>query len=215
MNTNTNTYTIKTNPDKYDNLHKCDQKYWKFSCDFSTTQNMDTLARATQKTIDLLSGIIQSHNHDNGFKPENVEAAVQLLKVIEDGVTTYMSKKGSDLRVATFVVYQFQRWAFRIWYRDTKAARDRVKGWCLPSDFTMALTDDASPAKPEKKPAEKKAPAKQEKKPAQPKAEKKAPAKKAPAKQDIAKANEATFVSKLTKAQKKELVIALMAELLK
>ena len=193
MNTNTNTYTIKTNPDKYDNLHKCDQKYWKFSCDFSTTQNMDTLARATQKTIDLLSGIIQSHNHDNGFKPENVEAAVQLLKVIEDGVTTYMSKKGSDLRVATFVVYQFQRWAFRIWYRDTKAARDRVKGWCLPSDFTMALTDDASPAKPEKKPAEKKA----------------------PAKQDIAKANEATFVSKLTKAQKKELVIALMAELLK
>ena len=47
--------------------------------------------------------------------------------------------------------------------------------------------------------------------PKAPKAEKS----KAPAKQDVAKANEELFVSKLTKAQKKDLVLALMAELLK
>ena len=176
---NTNTYTLKTNPAKYANLHACDQKYWKFSCDFSQAQDADTLGKALTDTTDLLNRIVKA----NAFKAENVSAAKELLALVGE------TKKAmpSDLAVATFIVYQLQRYAFRIWYRDTKAARDA-----------------ATP---------KKAPAKQEKKAAPVKA--KAPAKKAPAKQDIAKANEATFVSKLTKAQKKDLVLALMAELLK
>lgn len=170
---NTNTYTLKTNPAKYANLHACDQKYWKFSCDFSQAQDADTLGKAIADTTDLLNRIVKA----NAFKPENVSAAKELLALVGE------TKKAlpSDMAVATFLVYQLQRYAFRIWYRDAKAARNA-----------------ATP-----------------KKPAQPKAEKKAPAKKAPAKQDIAKANEATFVSKLTKAQKKDLVLALMAELLK
>ena len=182
-----NTYTIKTNPAKYDNLHKCDQKYWKFSCDFSKAQDSETLNKALTDTIDLLGRIVKSKD----FKPENIAAAAELLALMDET----LKAMPSDNAVATFIAYQFQRYAFRIWYRDTKAARD------------AATPKKAAQPKAEKKPAAKK--------PAQPKAEKKAPAKKAPAKQDIAKANEATFVSKLTKAQKKELVIALMAELLK
>jgi len=179
---NTNTYTLKTNPAKYANLHACDQKYWKFSCDFSQAQDADTLYKAIADTTDLLTRIVKA----KAFKPENVAAAKELLVLVgETGLP-------ADPAVATFVVYQLQRYAFRIWYRDTKAARD-------------AATPKKAPAKQEKKPAVKA--------PATPKA--KATAKKAPAKQDVAKANEATFVSKLTKAQKKDLVLALMAELLK
>lgn len=179
---NTNTYTFKTNTNKYANLHACDQKYWKFSCDFSQPQDKETIAKAIEDTDKLLDRIMKSKD----FKPENVEAAKQLHKIFHDGMTGRIW--ATD--VHTFLAYQYQRYAFRIWYRDTKAARD-------------AASKEAAPAK--KAPA-KKAPAKQEKK---------APAKKAPAKQDIAKANEATFVSKLTKAQKKELVLTLLAELIK
>ena len=183
---NTNTYTLKTNPAKYANLHACDQRYWKFSCDFSQAQDADTLGKALADTTDLLTRIVKA----NAFKAENVSAAKELLTLVGE------TKKAmpSDPAVATFVVYQLQRYAFRIWYRDTKAARD------------AATPKKPAQPKAEKKAAPaKKAPAKQEKKPAA----------KAPAKQDIAKANEATFVSKLTKAQKKDLVLALMAELLK
>jgi hypothetical protein len=184
MNTNT-TYTLKTNPAKYANLHKCDQKYWRFSCDFSQAQSADVLKGALKDTADLLTRILES----KAFKPENEAAATDLALVLAEQSKALLGKN-ADMAVSTFVVYQLQRYAFRIWYRDTKAARDA-----------------ATPAKQEKPKATKatKAPAKQEKKPTA----------KAPAKQDVAKANEATFVSKLTKAQKKELLLTLMAELLK
>ena len=188
MNANTNTYTLKTNPAKYANLHICDQKYWKFSCDFSQAQDADTLKRALCDTTELLNRILKS----KAFKEENVTAAKELAKLVVEQAGVLFEDK-ADMAVSTFVVYQLQRYAFRIWYRDTKAARE-------------AATPKA-PAKQEKKAEPKaKAPAKQEKKPA---------AKKAPAKQEIAKANEATFVSKLTKTQKKELVLTLLAELIK
>lgn len=178
------TYTLKTNPAKYDNLHKCDQKYWKFSCDFSKAQDADTLKGALNDTAELLTRIVKC----DVFKPENREDATTIGKLaVEQSKTLFAD--GADMAVSTFIVYQLQRWAFRVWYRDTKAARD------------------AAQPKAEKKA---KAPAKQEKKPAAKKA-----TTKAPAKQEVAKANEATFVSKLTKAQKKELLLSLMAELLK
>jgi len=186
---NANTYTFKTNPAKYANLHKCDQKYWKFTCDFSQTQSKETLLKAIDDTRTLLGSICQC----DVFKPENREAATQ-LSIDFDDARMHLGKDDIYGPVDQFLVYQYQRYAFRIWYRDTKAARDA-----------------AAPKKETQPKAEKKAPAK---KAAQPKAEKK-PTTKAPAKQDIAKANEATFVSKLTKAQKKELVLTLLAELIK
>ena len=186
---NTNTYTLKTNPAKYANLHVCDQKYWKFSCNFAQPQSRDTLVKALGDTCDLLSKIVGS----KAFKPENVQAAKDLAKVIEEQCKA-LGALDADMAVMTFIVYQLQRYAFRIWYRDTKAARE------------AAQPKAEKKPEPKAKAPAKKAPAKQEKKPA---------AKKAPAKQDIAKANEATFVSKLTKAQKKELVLTLLAELIK
>ncbi len=132
----TNTYTLKTNPAKYANLHACDQKYWKFSCDFSHSQDAETLDKALADTVDLLGRIVKA----NAFKPENVQAAKDLLALVNETVKAMPS----DLAVATFLVYQLQRYAFRVWYRDTKAARD-------------AATPKKAPAK--KAPA-KKAPAK-------------------------------------------------------
>ena len=186
---NANTYTIKTNPAKYANLHVCDPKHWKPSCDFSQPQSPDVIRAAMNDTAIMLTRIIES----KAFKPENTADAIELAKLVVD-YSKAVAEDGFDTALYTFIAYQLQRYAVRIWYRDTKAARDAAA--------------PKAPAKQEKKAPAKKAPAK--KAPA-----KKAPAKKAPAKQDIAKANEATFVSKLTKAQKKELVIALMTELLK
>lgn len=188
--TNTNTYTLKTNPAKYSNLHTCDQKYWSFTCDFSKAQDVETLTKSLDFVTKRLANIVKA----KAFKPENIQSAKELAKVVVAEIED-LKKPDADLNVETFKCYQIERFMFRLWYRDTKAARE--------------ATEPKAP-KAEKS----KAPAKQEKKPAQPKAEKKSKAK-APAKQDVAKANEELFVSKLTKAQKKDLVLALMAELLK
>ena len=185
----TNNFTLKTNPAKYANLHKCDIAYWPFSCDFSQTQDADTLRAAVTATANRLTAIMKA----NAFKPENVDAAKELGKIVVEQSKALFAD-GADMAVSTFIVYQLQRYAFRIWYRDTKAARDAAKA-LLP----------AKQEKADKPVAEK--PAKQ--------AKAKTTKAKAPAKQEVAKANEDTFVSKLTKAQKKELLLALMTELLK
>jgi len=157
-----NKFALKVNPNKYANLHKCDIPYWPFSCDFSQAQDADTLRKAVDDTSALLASILNA----KAFKPENVADATELGKLVLEQ-NEVLFKDGADMAVSTFIVYQLQRYAFRIWYRDTVAARTAAK----------ALT--------------------------------------APAKQETAKANEATFVSKLTKAQKKELLLSLMSELLK
>ena len=184
-------YTIKTNPAKFANLHKCDQPYWKFSCDFSQAQSADALKAAVNDTANLLAAILKA----KAFKPENVALAKELGELVMEQ-NKVLFADGADMAVSTFIVYQLQRFAFRVWYRDTKAARDAAK----------ALL----PAKQEKAKAEK--PAKQTTTKAKTTKTTKA---KATAQQEVAKANEETFVSKLTKAQKKELLLALMTELLK
>ena len=193
-----NNFTIKTNPKKYEHLHECDIAYWPFTCDFSQVQSADTLKAAVDYTASMLAAILKAKS----FKPENAAAAKELGNIVIEQ-SKALFNDNADMAVSTFIVYQLQRYAFRIWYRDTKAARDAAKA-LLPAKQGSAKTD---------KPAAKKTPAKQEKTPA--KQEKKPAAKKTPAKQEAAKANEAMFVSKLTKAQKKELLLALMTELLK
>ena len=189
MSTNT-TYTLKLNPAKYSNMHQCDQKYWPFTCDFSVPQDGKSVEQAMKYTVDLLTDIVKA----NAFKAENVAAAQELLDfMLKQNAIHFPKGKVVEASLATFIAYQYQRWAFRIWYRDTKAAREATR------------PTPAKQEKPKAEPKAKKAPAKQEK----------APAKKAPAKQDIAKANEQLAMSKLTKAQKKELLLALMTELLK
>ena len=189
-------FTLKTNPAKYANLHKCDIAYWPFSCDFSQTQDADTLKAAVTDTAARLTAILKA----NAFKPENVDSAKELGKIVMEQSKALFAD-GADMAVSTFIVYQLQWYAFRIWYRDTKAARDAAKA-LLPAKQDKA----DKPAKQAKPEAEK---------PAKPAKQAKTTKAKAPAKQETAKANEATFVSKLTKAQKKELLLTLMAELLK
>ena len=177
--TNT-TYTIRRNPAKYANLHSCDPAYWRMFCDYGQPQSGETLVASIEATYKLLSDIINV----GAFKPENIEAATELRKVVK-AESDKLAGATIDETVLRFVAYQLERYALRIWYRDTRAARQATR---------------PAPAKQEKA----KAPAKQEK-----------PKAKAPAKQEIAKANEATFVSKLTKAQKRDLVLGLLSELLK
>ena len=179
-----NTYTLKTNTAKFANLHTCDAKYWAFTCDWSVAQPIDALTKSLDFVSKRLTGIVKA----KAFKPENIQLAKELLTLVKAEVDT-LKGDNLDLAVESFKCYQLERYTFRLWYRDTKAARE--------------ATEPKAPKAKAEKPA---TPAKQEK----PKAEKKAPAK-----QEIAKANEATFVSKLTKAQKKELLLTLMAELLK
>lgn len=195
-------FTLKTNPAKYANLHKCDIAYWPFSCDFSQKQDADTLKAAVTDTAARLTAILKA----DAFKPENVDAAKELGKIVMEQSKALFAD-GADMAVSTFIVYQLQRYAFRIWYRDTKVARDAAKA-LLPAKQDKA-DKPAKQAKPEAGPTAVKP---EDKKPAKQAKTTKA---KAPAKQETAKANEATFVSKLTKAQKKELLLTLMAELLK
>lgn len=193
-------FTLKTNPAKYANLHKCDIAYWPFSCDFSQTQDADTLKAAVTDTAARLAAILKA----NAFKPENVDSAKELGKIVMEQSKALFAD-GADMAVSTFIVYQLQRYAFRIWYRDTKAARDAAKA-LLPAKQDKA-DKPAKQAKPEAGPTAVK--------PEKPAKQAKTTKAKAPAKQEAAKVNEATFVSKLTKAQKKELLLALMTELLK
>ena len=180
-----NTYTLKTNPAKFANLHTCDAKYWAFTCDWSVAQPIDALTKSLDFVTKRLTGIVKA----KAFKPENIEAAKELLTLVKAEADT-IKGNNLDLKVESFKCYQLERFTFRLGYRDTKAARE--------------ATEPKAPKAKAEKPA---TPAKQEKP--------KAPKAKAPAKQEVAKANEATFVSKLTKAQKKELLLTLMAELLK
>lgn len=181
----TNTYTLKTNPAKFANLHGCDAAYWPMTCDWGKAQDLPTLTKSLDFVAKRLANIVKA----KAFKPENIALAKELGKLVKAECEA-LSKPDADLNVETFKCYQIERYMFRLWYRDTRAAREAT---------------EPKPAKQEKPKADK-APAKQEK----PKAEKKAPAK-----QEIAKANEALFVSKLTKAQKRELALALLSELLK
>ena len=174
--TNT-TYTIKRNPAKYANLHGCDAQYWAFTADWATEQPIETLTKSLDFVAKRLNGIVKA----KAFKPENIEAAKELLTLVR-AEADVLKSDSLDLKVESFVCYQLERYTFRLWYRDTRAAREAT----------------------EPKAPKAKAPAKQEK-----------PKAKAPAKQEIAKANEATFVSKLTKAQKRDLVLVLLSELLK
>jgi len=189
------TYTIKRDPSKYANLHSCDAKYWHQPIDFSTPCEYKELVQVWKDNLGLIKDILKA----KAFKPENLALAEELKALHEAEFHRMWNKADNenieDVSVAeqTFVVYQLWRYTMRLWYRDTRAAREATR---------------PAPAKQEKPKAEAKAkkdPAKQDK----PKA------KKAPAKQETAKANEALFVSKLTKAQKKELLLALMTELLK
>ena len=179
------TYTIKRNPAKFSNLHTCDAQYWAFTADWATEQPIEVLTKSLDFVTKRLNGIVKA----KAFKPENIKAAKELLTLVKAEADA-LKGDSLDLKVESFVCYQLERYTFRLWYRDTRAARE-------------ATEPKAPKPKAEKKPA----PAKQEK----PKTEKKP----APAKQEIAKANEELFVSKLTKAQKKELLLTLMAELLK
>lgn len=178
------TYTIKRNPGKYANLHTCDAQYWAFTADWATEQPIEVLTKSLDFVTKRLNGIVKA----KAFKPENIKAAKELLTLVKAEADA-LKGNSLDLKVESFVCYQLERYTFRLWYRDTRAAREATE-----------------PKAPKPK-AEPKAPAKQEK----PKTEKKP----APAKQEIAKANEATFVSKLTKAQKRDLVLVLLSELLK
>lgn len=184
------TYTIKRNPAKYANLHTCDAQYWAFTADWATEQPIEVLTKSLDFVAKRLNGIVKA----KAFKPENIEAAKELLTLVKAEAEA-LKGDSLDLKVESFVCYQLERYTFRLWYRDTRAAREATE-----------------PKAPKPK-AEKKAPAKQEKAKAPAKQEK--PKAKAPAKQEIAKANEELFVSKLTKAQKRDLVLVLLSELLK
>lgn len=181
-NTN-NTYTLKTNPSKYANLHTCDQKYWKFTADWSQPQDVQTLTKSLEFVTNRLGNIVKA----KAFKAENIKSAKELLAVVKtvvDEIVTDAKAGTLDLKVESFKVYQLERFMFRLWYRDTKAARDAT---------------------------EPKAPKVKAEKPAQPKADAKAKSKSTKAKST----DDALDASKMTKAQKKALVLALMAELLK
>lgn len=181
-------FTLKTDPRKYGNLHQCDAKYWAFSCDWSQPQPIEALTNSVKFVNNRLYAIVKA----KAFKPENLSYAEKLIEAhiayAKDRLDGKVIKK-DDLAAECFLAYQWERLMFRLWYRDTKAAREATE----PKAQKPKAEKPATPAKQEKPKA---------KKPAQPKAE-------------IAKANEATFVSKLTKAQKKELLLALMSELLK
>ena len=186
-----NTYTLKTNPNKYSNLHMCDQKYWSFTCDFSKAQDVQALTKSLDFVANRLNAIVKA----KAFKPENIESAKELAKLVKAEADTLVAgvKSGSlDLAVETFKCYQIERYAFRLWYRDTKAARE------------------ATEPKAPKAEAKAKTPAKQEKPKAkaQPKAESKTKTK-------TTGTEDMLSMGKMTKAQKKQLVLALMAELLK
>ena len=195
---NTNTYTLKTNPAKFSNLHSCDQKYWSFTADWSVPQDLPTLTKSLNFVATRLDRIVKV----GAFKPENIQLAKELASLVLDECKA-LKAKDADLAVESFKCYQIERYAFRLWYRDTRAAREAT---------------EPKPAKQEKPKAESKAktPAKQDK----PKAESKAktPAKKSTSKAKAeapAKADAPSLPGKMTKAQKKELVLALLSELLK
>ena len=181
--------TLKTDHTKYANLHTCDQKYWAFTCDWSKPQPIEALTNSLEFVNKRLFNIVEA----GAFKPENIEYAKQLLEAHIEYAKARLDGKvisKENLADECFLAYQWERLMFRLWYRDTKAARE--------------ATEPKAPAKQEKPKAK-----------AQPKAEKPKAKKPAQPKAEIAKANEELFVSKLTKAQKKELLLALMAELLK
>ena len=162
-----NTYSIKTNTAKYSNMHSIDPKDWKFTCDFSVPQDSETLTEAQHHTLDLLVRICST----NVFKPEDVQDARDLIDFISEQTNLHFAGGKCDKALATFIVYQFQRYAYRIWYGESEKARNRVMAFTGPTKF-----------EPLKKPT----------------LDMTAP----------------LTVSKLTKAQKKELVMALLAELL-
>ena len=191
MTTNTNNYTIKSNPSKYDNLHTCDQKYWAFTADWSKAQDLPTL----EKSLTFVTGRLTNVVKAKAFKPENIKLAKELLALVKAEVETIVSetKAGKlDLAIESFRCYQLERYTFRLWYRDTKAAREAT---------------EPKPAKQEKPKAEAKTPAKKSTSKTPAKAKAKA---ETPAKQDTPNP-----LGKMTKAQKKELVLALLSELLK
>ena len=188
---NNNTYTLKSNPAKYDNLHTCDQKYWAFTADWSKAQDLPALEKSLTFVTGRLTNIVKA----KAFKPENIKSAKDLLALVKTEVETIVanSKAGKlDLAVESFKCYQLERFTFRLWYRDTKAAREAT---------------EPKPARQEKPKTETKTPAKKSTSKTPAKAKAKA---ETPAKQDTPNP-----LGKMTKAQKKELVLALLSELLK
>lgn len=190
-----NTYTLKTNPSKYDNLHTCDQKYWAFTADWSKAQDLPTLTKSLNFVATRLDRIVKV----GAFKAENIQLAKELASLVLDECKALKSKD-ADLAVESFKCYQIERYAFRLWYRDTRAAREATEPKPAKQD------------KPKADKAEAKTPAKKSTSKA------KTPAKKSTSKAKAdapAKADTPNPLGKMTKAQKKELVLALLSELLK
>ena len=195
MNTNTNTYVLKSNPGKYENLHTCDQKYWAFTADWSKAQDLPTLEKSLTFVTGRLTNIVKA----KAFKPENIKLAKELLALVKAEVDTLVNgaKDGKlDLAVESFKCYQIERFTFRLWYRDTRAAREAT---------------EPKPAKQEKPKAE----AKTETKTPAKKSTSKTPAKAKAKAETTAKQDTSNPLGKMTKAQKKELMLALLSELLK
>lgn len=99
---------------RYANMKSCDQKYYRFSADWSVAQDK-AVCNAALKTFDLRMKAMRSGEWGSGDTADILAALASLRKTF---------KLTTDGMQNSFALYQLERYALRCWYRGTKEQRD-------------------------------------------------------------------------------------------
>lgn len=195
-------FSIKTYTEKrQQNFAACDQKYYTFTADWTKEQDKKVCSDALSRAKKIMTYITAFDDDEGWGKKEDstdvIDAVNLLLKKI---------KLGDDARTNSFTMYQVERYLNRVWYRGTKEQREAANeklGYLKKAEKTTAkkaekATTKKAETKAEAKP-ETKTTTRRSRKPAAKKAEDKP----------------ASPLDQMTAEQKRQLLFALMTDLLK
>lgn len=104
---------------RYDNMRKCDQRYYKFSADWAQPQSKQVCTAAI-KAMNQRVAVVETTMDKQGWgtKADTGDLLAGLKSLLKS------VKLGSDDMQNSFTCYQLERYVLRLWYRGTKEQRD-------------------------------------------------------------------------------------------